>query len=361
MVLAPGSVLAQTDQAPPSGEKTFKAIVVEVLGEQNATTTDGDTITQQDLKIKGLNGEFKDREITIKGIGEPPETGKNVYHAGEQVIVQYAKDDQGQDKYEVTDFVRTGSLLWLAIIFVVMLIGIGRWKGLRAILSLVLTFIVIIRYIVPQILDGADPIIVTVIGSFAILLSIIYITEGFNRRSHVSTVSIFVSLVFTVFLSWLFVGLAKLSGLANEEASFIMSIGAAKINLQGLLLAGIIIGTLGVLDDIALAQVATVEELHLANPAMTKVEVYRRAINVGVTHISAMANTLFLAYAGASLPLLILFVSGQSGFASWDIAINNEILATEIVRTLAGSIGLVFAVPISTLVAVWWLTGKRRA
>ena len=89
-------MLAQTDQAPPSGEKTFKAIVVEVLGEQNATTTDGDTITQQDLKIKGLNGEFKDREITIKGIGEPPETGKNVYHAGEQVIVQYAKDDQGR-------------------------------------------------------------------------------------------------------------------------------------------------------------------------------------------------------------------------------------------------------------------------
>lgn len=127
------------------------------------------------------------------------------------------------------------------------------------------------------------------------------------------------------------------------------------MNLQGILLSGIIIGTLGALDDIVIAQVTVVEELYSANSKMPKKEVFRKAFRVGVAHISSMTNTLFLAYAGAGLPLLILYVSGQSTFGSWDVAINNEMIATEIIRTLAGSIGIVLAVPISIFISVWVL------
>lgn len=356
--LLPVPARAQETGAP--AVKTFKAIVVEVLGEQAAATPDGETARQQDLKLKGLAGEFKDKEIVIRGIGAPPAAGQNVYRAGDRVLVQYARDEQGQDVFEVTDYVRTGSLLWLFAAFAASLIAVGRWKGLRSLFSLIVTFLVMAKYIVPQILDGADPVIVTIIGSFIILLVIIYLTEGFNTLAHVSVASIFLSLVLTVLVSWLFVDLARLSGLASEEASFIIGLGAGKINLQGILLAGIIIGALGVLDDVAISQAAAVKEIREANPGQTKPEVWRKAMRVGVSHISSMTNTLFLAYAGASLPLLILFTSGQSGFASWDIAINNEILATEIVRTLAGSVGLILTVPISTLVAVSWFAGRKR-
>ena len=340
-------------------DKTFKAKVVEVTAEQAVSLPDGTSGTQQDLKLSGLEGLFKNKEILIKGIGDQEANSNNTYLAGDEVLVTASKDEQGNDKYYITDYVRTRSLLWLFLIFVVSLLVIGRWKGLRSIISLVLTFWVMIKYIVPQILDGADPIIVTIIGSLAILVAIIYLTEGLNMNANICVASIFISLVLTVILSWFFVHLARLSGMGNEEASFIMNLGAAKLNLQGILLAGIIIGTLGVLDDVVISQVVSVSELDQANASLTRKEIFKKANNVGVAHISSMTNTLFLAYAGASLPLMILFVSGQSAFASWDIAINNELLATEIVRSLAGSIGLVLAVPISTILAVIWVKRKK--
>jgi uncharacterized membrane protein len=237
-------------------------------------------------------------------------------------------------------------------------VAVGRFKGVRSIISLAVTFFIIIKYIVPQILDGADPVIVTVIGSIAILLSIIYLTEGFNMKSNIATISIMASLMFVIFLSWFLVNIARLSGLSNEEAGFIVTLGVRTLNLQGILLAGIIIGTLGALDDIVISQVVTVQEITAADPYQTKAQILKKAFNVGVSHISAMTNTLFLAYSGAALPLLILFVSGQSSFKSWDTAMNNEMIATEIIRTLAGTTGIILSVPIATFVSVWWFKRK---
>ena len=345
-------------QAVAAVSQTFKARVVQVVDEKTVIVDD-ETVIQHNLKLIGLTGNLKNKEFFVDEIGQPATGGRNVYKTGNEVIVQQAFDENGTAVYEITDYVRTAKVLWLVAAFVISLLIVGRWKGLRSILSLVLTFLVLIKYVVPQILDGADPIIVTVIGSFVVLLIIIYLTEGFNATAHASVVSIFISLVLTVFLSWLFVGLTNLSGLASEEASFIVGLGVGSLNLRGILLAGIIIGALGVLDDVAISQVAAVSAIYGANQSQTKKEIWRKAMKVGVSHISSMSNTLFLAYAGASLPLLILFVSGQSAFTSWDIAINNEMLATEIVRTLAGSIGLIFTVPIATLMAIAMLTNKK--
>ncbi|MFA5894129.1 MAG: YibE/F family protein [Candidatus Margulisiibacteriota bacterium] len=355
-LLAPISVWAQDNTA---ADKIFKAGVSEVTSQQVINLPDGTSGTQQDLKLTGTENEFKNKEIFIKGVGDQTANINNIYRVGDEVLVTASKDEQGNDKYYITDYVRTKSILWLFLVFVVAIVAVGRWKGLRSIISLALTFLVMIKYIVPQILDGADPIIVTIIGSLAILVVIIYLTEGLTMNANISVASIFISLLLTVALSWLFVHLARLSGMGNEEASFIANLGTAKLNLQGILLAGIIIGTLGVLDDVVISQVASVEELDKANSGLTRKEIFSKAHRVGVAHISSMTNTLFLAYAGASLPLMILFVSGQSAFASWDIAINNELLATEIVRSLAGSIGLILAVPISTILAVLWVKRKK--
>lgn len=340
-------------------QETFKAKVVSVISEKNTVDQSGNSTLRQDLRLLGTSGSLKNKEFEINMIDDQDALVKNVYKVGDNVVVMLSTDELGHGKYFITDYVRTNVLLWLFIAFVVSILAVGRFKGFRALLSLLLTFLVMIKYIVPQILDGADPVIVTVIGSIGILVAIIYVTEGFNMKSNLSALSIFISLIFTVILSWTLVGAAKLSGLANEEAGFIVGLGTQTLNLQGILLAGIIIGTLGALDDIVISQVVTVEELNNADPYQTKAQIFKKAFNVGISHISAMTNTLFLAYAGAALPLLILFVSGKSAFTSWDVAINNEMVATEIIRTLAGTIGIVLTVPISTTAAIFWY--KRKA
>jgi uncharacterized membrane protein len=336
-------------------DKIFEAKVVEVIQEKNVVSPDGVQSLQQQLRLIGLEGDFKDKEVIYDGIGNVDVIKKNIYKKNGRVLALASLDDKGDYHFYVTDHVRTQSIVYLAIIFSIILFAISGWKGLRSILSLAFSFTVIMGYIVRQILDGGDPIIVSTIGSFIILLGIIYLTEGWKKKAHIGLASIFISLLVTVFLSWLFVNLAKLSGLATEEASFLIGIGTKAINFKGLLMAGIIIGALGVLDDIVIAQVETVDQLYEANPRMNWIEAFGKAYRVGISHISSMTNTLFLAYAGASLAILILFSSGQSGFNTWSQAINNEMLATEIVRTLAGSIGLILAVPISTLMASWWL------
>ena len=339
-------------------QETFKAVVIQILEEKEITVTDEngheEKLKRQNLRLRGLAGTYKDKEFIVNLLDDQNSLNKAVYKVWDEVLVMYSADGQENGEFFITDFIRTKVLFWLFIGFAVSVLLVGRLKGLCSLVSLALTFLVLIKFIIPRILGGADPVIITVIGSIVILVIIIYLTEGLNVKSHITAISIFLSLLFTVYLSWLLIHLANLSGLSNEEAGFIVNLGAKTLNLQGILLAGIIIGTLGALDDIIISQVATVEELNRTNLHQSRTEILKKALNVGVSHISAMANTLFLAYAGAGLPLLILFVSGQSSFASWDAAINNEMLATEIIRALAGTIGIVLSVPLATIISVWW-------
>ncbi len=351
---SPIFVFAQNEKQ----DTVFQAKVIEVTKEQETELEDGTVAEQQNLKLEALSGEFKGEEIDFIGIGNFDVIKKNIYKKGDKVMMVANYNDQGEVQYYVTDYVRAQSLFWIFVVFVLVLLLVGRLKGLRAVFSLALSFLVIIKYIIPQILSGADPIIVTIIGSLVILLIVVYLTEGINKKSHIASLSIFISLLLTIVLSWFFVNMAKLSGLSSEEISFLISLDIVEINFKGLLLAGIIIGTLGVLDDVIISQIAIVEQLFDIDKIQSRREVYKKAYEVGVSHISSMANTLFLAYAGASFPLLILFVSGESAFAGFGDVVNNEAIATEVVRTLAGSIGLILAVPISTFLAVIFLKEK---
>ncbi len=346
-------------QAEDGQNKFFKAEVIEIVNKEITVLPDGNTAEQQDLKLRILDGDKKNKEVEFNGIGNYDVVNKNIYKVGEKVLMVESLDFEGNSNYYITDYVRSGSLWFLVTLFILSIVIVGGKKGFRAIIALALTFLIIVKFIVPKILSGSSPIAITIIGSFFILFIIIYVTEGFKIRSHIAVFSIFISLMITIFLSWFFVGLTKLSGLASEEISYLVELNGATINFKGLLLAGIIIGVLGVLDDIVISQVATTEQIYLTDKNISKKSLFKKSYDVGISHISSMTNTLFLAYAGVSMPLLILFLSGQSAFTEWGQIVNNEAVATEIVRTLAGSIGLILSVPISTVVAVWWVKSRN--
>jgi uncharacterized membrane protein len=201
--------------------------------------------------------------------------------------------------------------------------------------------------VLPSILDGNSAIAVALVGSSLIMLIALYLSHGYNPRTTTAVVGTVASLLLTGALALVFVAATKLTGLASEEAVF-LQISAEQVNLRGLILGGIIIGSLGVLDDVTVTQVSAVWELHLANRTMPARELYRAALRIGRDHIASTVNTLVLAYAGAALPLLILFVEVERGFGD---VITGEVVAIEVVRTLVGSIGLVASVPITTALA----------
>jgi uncharacterized membrane protein len=340
-----------------ASDTIFEAKVLEIINETEITRENGGTSLQQDAKLIGLDGIYKDKEFTVIGIGDIDVVTSARVSRGDKVLIQNNIDLDGNDHFVITDHVRRGYLYLLAIIFAVLIILIGKKQGLKSILSLVFSFLIIMYWIIPQIAHGGNPLLVSVIGAIAILASIIYLTWGFTRKANIASISILISLLLTGLISIIFTNLTKLSGLADDSILYLVGIPGVNINFQGLLLAAIIIGTLGVLDDVVISQISTIEQLKKANPNLSKKELYKKGIKVGVDHISSMTNTLFLAYAGASLPLLLLFaVQTDVGFLS---VINNEMIATEIVRTLTGSIGLILAVPIATVLSTHYLITKK--
>jgi len=219
-----------------------------------------------------------------------------------------------------------------------------------------ISFLIIFSFILPQIVSGANPVEIAILGSLVIIPVSFFLSHGFNRKTFVAIVGTLIALVITGILSNIFVDTAHLTGFASEEAGFLQVIKQGTINMKGLLLAGIIIGVLGVLDDITISQSSIVFQLKETNSRLTMDELYKRAMDVGQDHISSMVNTLILVYTGAALPLLLLFINNPHPFSE---IINYEIIADEIVRTLVGSIGLVLSVPITTFVATMIASGKK--
>lgn len=345
--------------AQNASEEIFKAKVVKILEEKELIREDGSKALQQNILLKGLEGEWKNKEIEYQGISEIDVVSAGIYKVGDKVFVAQTTGADGNDQFAITDYDRIGSLFWLAIIFSLVILTIGKFKGLRALLSLMVSFYVIIKFILPRILSGSNPLLIGLVGSFIILAIIIYLTEGCKKKSHLAVVSVLFSLLITLILSWIFTLATRLTGLAQEESMFLIGATKNAIDFQGLLLAGILIGTIGVLDDIIVGQIEAVIQIKEANPNLPNSKVYQAAYKVGNAHLGAIINTLFLTYAGVSLPLLLLFSIQQEPFLTFSQVINNELIATEIVRTLVGSIGIVLAMPIATILAVKFFSIKN--
>jgi uncharacterized membrane protein len=338
-------------------EEIFKAEVIEIINQDSSSSDDGLISVHQKIKLEGLEKNWEGKEIIFDGtkfdVLSAPE-----YKVGDKVLVNRSFGPGGEENFYIIGFSRTGPVYLLAFLFFLVVILVSGRKGFRALLVLVLTFLVILEFIIPEILSGKDPLVASIIGSLFILLVAVYITEGLTRKSTIAIIAIMISLTITGLLSLWFSNLVKLTGFASEEAVYIIELVGGSVSIKGLLLAGIIIGALGVLDDVVISQVALVDELTMTNPEMKRKEIYSQAMRVGISHLSSMVNTLFLAYAGASLPLLILFSIKQPPFLTFSQVMDNEIIATEIVRTFTGSIGLVLAIPIATFLAVKFIKIK---
>ncbi|MBI5467394.1 MAG: YibE/F family protein [Candidatus Kerfeldbacteria bacterium] len=301
--------------------------------------------------VRFLRGPEKSKTVTIDDTPSTVTVGFNTYRVGQKVLVAKLTKVEGAVQYLITDYERRNRVWMVVGLFVLAVIWFSRWRGLRSILGLLFSYLVIIYWVVPQVVHGHNPVTASIIGGTVIMLSSLFITEGWKRESQAAATGMMVTMLGIGFLSTWAMGFTFLTGGGSEEAFVLQGQGYGNIDIRGLLLAGFIIGTLGILDDVAIAQVATVAELRRASRTMTNRAVYQSAMRVGRSHMAAIVNTLVLAYAGASLPLLVLFGAGHASFGD---VVNGEVVATEIIRSVIGSLGLVMAMPITTLVAIWF-------
>jgi len=278
------------------------------------------------------------------------------YKVNDMLIISANKGQDGKINYYILDYVRRDILFFLFLIFIFFTLIIARLRGLASLFGMGISFLVIFFIIIPNILKGSDPVATTVFGSLIIIPSSFFLSHGFNKKTTVAIGGTIIALIITGILSVIFVEAAHLTGFTSEEAVFLQVIKQGSINIKGLLLAGIIIGVLGVLDDITISQSSIVFQLKEVNQKMNRDELYKRAMNIGQDHISSMINTLILVYTGAALPLLLLFVNNPHPISE---IVNYEIIADEIVRTLVGSIGLIMSVPITTLIATLIVSKKK--
>jgi uncharacterized membrane protein len=328
-------------------DMTMEAKVVWIV-EEGEIEFSGKTQPFQVLTFEITSGAEAGKRIEYEH-GMLPAAHVDVFKVGDRVIM--GKNDPGDDdSYYLVDRIRRDSLYLLGGIFLGVIVLVARGRAVRSVLALAASFVVIFYFILPQLLAGNSPILVTMAASALIIPLTFYLSHGFVIKTHVAVIGTLIALLITAMLASLFVSGAHLSGYASEEAAFLQA-ERSFLNIQGLLLAGIIIGVLGILDDVTVSQAGIVKQLLSANSKLSFRQLYSKAMDVGTDHIASMINTLVLVYAGASMPLLLLFVDSPKSVAE---IINYEMVAEEIVRTLTGSIGLVLAVPITTILAAWW-------
>lgn len=268
-------------------------------------------------------------------------------HVGDRVVLLDVATSPPPYRYSFSDVQRSTSLWWLLAGFVAVVVAFGRWQGIRALAGLAASGLLLVAFVVPALLRDEPAVLVALVGTVAIAFLALYLAHGINTTTTVALAGTLVSLALTVALAVVVVRAAHLTGLADEQAQT-LRITADALDLRGLLIAGIVVGALGVLDDVTVTQVSTVAALRRVNPDLTRRQLYREATHVGRDHVASTVNTLVLAYAGAALPLVLLFAQGSKPIGR---ILTSEVVAVELARMLVGSIGLVLSVPITTALA----------
>ena len=343
------------EQLPGDGFATFGADTVRA--EVNQIIDEGDvdlggfTQKYQVARITILEGEYTGIPMEIDYGKRQVRSDDYMLKAGDKIIVTISKTPDNVVNAYFVDYVRITPILWLTLFFAIAIVLISQWKGIRALLSMVFSLYIIIGYIIPNILNGEDPLTISIIGSIILLGVSLYLTYGWTLKTHAAVLSMVLVLIITGALAGLFVVFAKLNGSGDENVMYLMQLSDTPINLRGLFLGGLIIGALGVLDDLVTTQAAAVFELHHANHELGFRGLYSSAMRIGQDHVAATVNTLVLAYAGASLPMLLMFSLGHGDYG---YIVNFSFVAEEIVRTLVGSLGLIAAVPLTTVIAIFF-------
>lgn len=320
---------------------TRAATVLRVTEHAREQTEQGTAVTERiDVLLNGSEEHIQ--RTRIAGA-----VGSIAARPGDEVLVTRNDTPQGATMF-IVDRVRRMPLWTIGLIFLGTVLAVGGWSGTRALVGLAASVAVVVRFIVPTILAGWNPLLVSVSGALVVMMTALFISHGVDRKTLVALAGTAGALLITALLAWFSIDLARLTGLATDDAMVLQILSAGTIDGRGLLLGGIIIGALGVLDDVTIAQASAVFELHDVNRRLRGWPLYRRAMNIGRDHIASTVNTLVLAYAGGALPLLVILAAQAEPLG---VLMNREALATEVVRTLVGSVGLISAVPLTTAIA----------
>lgn len=321
---------------------------IEVTGVSDDPVLSGGELATIEVEVLEGPDEGQRVELTADLTGYPD------FEPGDGVQLARSSAPDGSVDYFITDFPRLPTLAVLLGAFVAAVLLVGRWHGLRSLIGLGLSLLLVVRFVVPAILAGAHPPLVALVGALAVMVVTLYLSHGVNEMTTAAIVGTAAALTITVLLGLLFIDLAAITGFASEDAIFARQ-QVTDLDLRGLVLAGLIIAALGVLDDVTVTQASTVFALRETDRTLTFAPLFARAMQVGRDHIASVVNTLFLAYAGASLPLLVIFSTGGLGTSE---IVNSEVIAVEIVKTVVGSLGLIAAVPLTTALAA--LVAVRR-
>lgn len=336
LLILPAETYAQSTQS--------SSIMESVINDVQSIKRSSRTIKQVTATI--ISGKLSGRQVKIED-NVLPTSHILTYKKGDHIILTYSKNPSGKEFFYITDYDRKPALIALTILFILAILLVARKQGVAAIVSMIISFFFIVKLIIPPILSGNNPLTITLIISFFVIPITYYITHGFHKKTTVAIAATAITLIFVGLLSYFFSIFAKLTGFSSEEAAFLQNM-KSSINIQSILLSGIIIGGLAVLNDITIGQASTVASLHASNPKLTRHELYNHAMTVGRDHVASLVDTLVLVYAGAALPLFLLFYHSP---VELFLILNQEVIATEIVRTLVTSIGIIAAVPITTYLA----------
>jgi uncharacterized membrane protein len=331
-------------------QERVSAEVIEVMGESERNITGTDAVaTVQEVRVELLGGERAGEVVRF-------ENELVQLAPGDRIFVNRMVSVNGVEFISYADFERRPTLLVIMVVFVAMLLLFSGWQGVRALVSLGGSIAAILFLLVPALLAGYDPVLASISIAAAILALVLFGTHGFNPRSTIAFAGTVGAVIVTGGVAWLATYTMRLTGFSSDASVYLNFATNGSLDLSGLLLGGIIIGILGVLDDVSITQASVVQELKSANPSFRFVDLYQRAIKVGRDHIGSLVNTLALAYVGVSLPLILLYAESNSSI--WQI-LNQEVIAAELVRIIVGSIGLILAVPATTAVAAWYFHNRN--
>ncbi len=335
----------QAQEVHQEFQETVKGEVIEITDQyERDIMGTGATTTVQEMRILITSGLREGEVVRL-------DNDLSVLEVGDKIFVNRLQSIDGTEYYVFKDVERRFPLLVLVLVFVALVIWLSGMQGVRAVLSLGLSIGAILFLLIPALLAGYSPALTSLVIAGLILSVTLFFTHGFKPRVFITFFGTFGAVFVTCVIAWIWVEWMRFTGFSDDSSVYLNFATGGTIDLTGLLLGGIIIGLLGVLDDVSITQASVVQELKSANPGFGFKELYSRALRVGRDHVGSLVNTLALAYAGASLPMLLLFAYSDS---SMIMLVNQEVLAAEVLRIVVGSIGLILAVPLTTAMAAWY-------
>jgi uncharacterized membrane protein len=311
----------------------------------------------QYVTIEIISGPYKGRVVEVENVLSDSYVMDISVEKGQKVLLAIETYPDGQVEYYITSEVRDTYIFGLIIVFALVLILVGRKQGFKTIITLMVTVFFIFMVELPLLLRGYHAVWVTVVVALFITIITVTIISGLSKKAYAAMIGTIIGVVLAGGISIFVSHQVKLTGLSSEEAVMLMNVKGITFNFQHLLFSAILLGALGAVMDVAMSIASSIDALHRVNPSLSKRDLFKSGMGVGRDIMGTMSNTLILAYTGSMLPLLLLFTAHNDDFVR---LINLDLIATEVIRSVAGSIGLVLTIPITAVIMVAFVKDVKK-